>query len=77
MIQYFLYALCGTYYCTFIIMITHQLCKEYYEERMQRISEYRNLQTGEPSVQLHMRNEREYALQRTTRLETIQEDFSV
>ncbi len=74
MIQYIFYTLCGTYYCTFIVMITYDLCREYREERESRMNEYRQLQRREPSVELNMINERDYATQRNTRLETIFEE---
>ena len=80
MIQYIFYTLCGTYYCTFIVMITYDLCREYYEERTRRMNEYRELQRREPSIQLNMVNESDYAMQRNIRLETIfegGEDFDV
>ncbi len=74
MLQYILYTLCGTYYCTFICMFTYDLCREYYEERVQRMNEYRELQRRDPSIQLDMINESDYATQRNTRLETIFEE---
>lgn len=80
MLQYILYTLCSTYYCTFICMFTYDLCREYYEERTRRMNEYRELQRREPSIQLNMVNESDYAMQRNIRLETIfegGEDFGV
>jgi len=80
MLQYILYTLCITYYCTFICMFTYDLCREYYEERTRRMNEYRELQRREPSIQLNMVNESDYAMQRNIRLETIfegGEDFGV
>jgi len=74
MIQYILYTICSTYYCTFICMFTYDLCREYYEERVQRMNEYRELQRRDPSIQLDMINESDYATQRNTRLETIFEE---
>lgn len=74
MIQYIFYAFCSTYCCTFICMFTYDLCREYYEERVQRMNEYRELQRREPSIPLNMINESEYAIQRNTRLETIFEE---
>tara|TARA_Y100000389_G_scaffold83517_1_gene80096 strand:- start:1913 stop:2098 length:186 start_codon:yes stop_codon:yes gene_type:complete len=55
-------------------MFTYDLCREYYEERVQRMNEYRELQRREPSIQLNMINESEYAIQRNGRLETIFEE---
>tara|TARA_Y100000389_G_C17180118_1_gene373553 strand:+ start:470 stop:655 length:186 start_codon:yes stop_codon:yes gene_type:complete len=55
-------------------MITYDLCREYREERESRMNEYRQLQRREPSVELNMINERDYATQRNTRLETIFEE---
>ena len=50
MLQYIFYTFCGIYYCTFICMFTYDLCREYYEERDQRMNEYRELQRREPSI---------------------------
>ena len=55
-------------------MFTYDLCRGYYEERVQRMNEYRELQRREPSIQLDMINESDYATQRNTRLETIFEE---
>ena len=74
MIQYIFYTLCGTYYCTFIAMITYDLCREYREERESRMNEYRQLQRREPSVELNMINERDYNIQRHVRLTPISEE---
>jgi hypothetical protein len=74
MIQYIFYTLCGTYYCTFIVMITYDLCREYREERESRMNEYRQLQRREPSVELNMINERDYNIQRHVRLTPISEE---
>ena len=80
MLQYIFYTFCGIYYCTFICMFTYDLCREYYEERTRIMNEYRELQRREPSIQLDMINESDYAMQRNIRLETIfegGEDFDV
>ena len=74
MLQYIFYTFCGIYYCTFICMFTYDLCREYYEERTRIMNEYRELQRREPSIQLDMINESDYATQRNTRLETIFEE---
>lgn len=61
-------------------MFTYDLCREYYEERTRIMNEYRELQRREPSIQLDMINESDYAMQRNIRLETIfegGEDFDV
>lgn len=55
-------------------MFTYDLCREYYEERVQRMNEYRELQRRDPSIQLDMINESDYATQRNTRLGTIFEE---
>jgi hypothetical protein len=55
-------------------MFTYDLCREYYEERVQRMNEYRELQRRGPSIQLDMINESDYATQRSARLETIFEE---
>ena len=73
MIEYILYSLMVIYYGGFCGTVVYVCCKEYQEERRQRIREYEELSREDPGIEMFL--ESEYANRfRGRRLEPIKEE---
>jgi hypothetical protein len=82
MIEYIIYTFIFIYYAGFCGAVAYVSCKEYQEERRQRIREYDELSRENPGIEMYteshyMQQQQNYAnrfIVREERLESIKED---
>ena len=72
MIEYIIYSFIIIYYVGFCGAVAYVSCKEYQEERRQRMREYEELSREDPGIEMFL--ESEYENRRGQRLEPIKEE---
>ena len=72
MIEYIIYSFIFMYYAGFCGTVAYVSCKEYQEERRQRMIEYEELSRENPGIEMFF--ESEYENRRRQRLEPIREE---
>ena len=73
MIEYIFFSFMFIYYAGFCGAIAYVSCKEYQEERRQRIREYEELSHEDPGIEMFLESEYENRGRRGRRLEPIME----
>ena len=74
MIEYFFYSFMFIYYVGFCGAVAYVSCKEYQEERRQRIREYEELSREDPGIEMFLESEYANRGRRGRRLEPIMEE---
>ena len=74
MIEYIFYSVMFIYYAGFCCTVAYVSCKEYQEERRQRMREYEELSREDPGIEMFLESEYENRGRRQRRLEPIMEE---
>jgi len=70
---YIFYGFIITYYVTFCVAISYDMCQEYQEEQRQRRLEYEQISNQDPGIEMYL--ESEYANRQNNRLPPITEEI--
>jgi len=74
MIEYIFYSFMFIYYVGFCGAVAYVSCKEYQEERRQRIREYEELSRQDPGVEMFLESDYANRFRRGRQLEPIREE---